>query len=151
MKLDGTYTFNAPREVVWATLQDPDALRACMPGVEQFEQTGPDDYRAVMRIGVGNIKGSYTSAIRVFDRREPEHYKLAVEARGTPGFVRGEATCDLSADASDRTTLTWSADGQVGGTIAAVGQRLLGGVARMTITQLFKAMDQQVQERRPPM
>ena len=144
MKLDGTYTFNAPRQAVWTTLQDPDALRACIPGVEKFDKTGPDEYEATMRMGVGAIKGSYTGKIRMFDLQEPSHYKLAIDARGTPGFVSGEATFDLAEDGPGKTTLTWVADGQVGGPVAAVGQRMLGGVAKMTVGQFWKAMESRV-------
>ncbi|MDE3078040.1 MAG: carbon monoxide dehydrogenase, partial [Chloroflexota bacterium] len=60
MNLDGTYTFNAPRKLVWDTLQDPEALRRAIPGVESFAQAGENEYQAKMKIGVASIKGSYT-------------------------------------------------------------------------------------------
>ena len=146
MKLDGSYTFNAPRDLVWDTLQDPEALKACIPGVETFEQTGPGEYQATMKIGVGSVKGTYSGKIRVFDEQRPSHYKLAVEAKGTPGFVRGEATFELAED-GDQTGMTWNADAQVGGTIAIVGQRMISGVAKMTVDQLWKAMEEQIKQR----
>jgi carbon monoxide dehydrogenase subunit G len=144
MKLDGSYTFNAPRQAVWTVLQDPEALKKCIPGVEKFEKVGADEYEATMRIGVGAVKGSYTGKIRMFDQQEPSHYKLAVDAKGTPGFVSGQAAFDLAEDGADKTILTWTADGQVGGAVAAVGQRMLGGVAKMTVGQFWKAMDDQI-------
>jgi uncharacterized protein len=147
MRLDGTYTFNAPRQKVWEVLQDPEALRACIPGVEKFDKIGADEYQVGMRMGVGAIKGSYTGKIRMFDLQQPEHYKLGIDARGTPGFVSGEATFDLAEDGPDKTTLTWGADGQVGGPVAAVGQRMLSGVAKMTVGQFWKAMDDQIKAR----
>jgi hypothetical protein len=147
MKLDGSYTFNAPRQLVWETLQDPEALRACIPGVETFEQIGPDEYQATMKIGVATIKGTYSSKIRVFDQQPPSHYKLAVDAHGGPGVVRGEGTFDLVEEGPDKTVLNWVADGQVGGTVAAVGQRMLGGVAKMTVGQLWKSMEEQIKAR----
>ena len=147
MKLDGAYSFEAPRQLVWDTLQDPESLKKCIPGVETFDQTGPDEYQAKMKIGVASIKGAYTSKIRVFDKQEPAHYKLGIDANGTPGFVRGEGTFDLVEDGPDKTTINWSADAQVGGLVAGVGQRMLGGVAKMTVGQLWKAMDGQIKER----
>ncbi len=147
MKLDGTYTFGAPRQAVWIVLQDPEALRTCIPGVEKFEKIGENEYEATMRIGVGAIKGTYTGKIRMFDQQEPIHYKLAIDAKGTPGFVSGEATFNLSEDGRDKTILNWSADGQVGGAVAAVGQRMLSGVAKMTVGQFWKAMDEKIQAR----
>jgi len=149
VKIDGVYTFQAPRQLVWNTVQDPEALRRCIPGVESFEQTGDDEYRATMKIGVGAIRGSYAGKIRIFDQREPEHYRLAVEAQGAAGFVRGEGSFDLIDQGPDQTELRWSADAQIGGTVAAVGQRMLGGVARMTVGQLWAALDAQVKARQP--
>ncbi|MEK7215559.1 MAG: carbon monoxide dehydrogenase subunit G [Chloroflexota bacterium] len=147
MKLDGVYTFHAPRQLVWETVLDPEALRRCIPGLETFEPAGQDEYAATMKIGVGSIKGSYSAKIRIFDLREPEHYKLSVEAKGTPGFVRGEGSFNLRADDAETTTLRWEADAQIGGAVAAVGQRMLGGVAKMTIGQLWVALDAQVKAR----
>jgi len=147
MKLDGTYTFEAPRKLVWDTLQDPEALRNAIPGVEAFEKIGPDEYNAKMKIGVAAIKGTYTSKIRVFDQQEPSHYKLSIDATGSPGFVKGEGTFELLEDGPDKTTINWSGDAQIGGLVAGVGQRMLGGVAKMTVGQLWKAMESQIKER----
>jgi carbon monoxide dehydrogenase subunit G len=147
MKLDGTYTFNAPRQAVWDVLQDPETLRATIPGVESFEAIGPDEYRATMRVGLGPIKGTYTGKIRVFDQQAPAHYKLSVDAQGGPGVVRGEGTFDLVEAGPDTTTLNWVADGQVGGTAAAVGQRMIVPAAKMMVNQFWKAMDDQVKAR----
>jgi len=148
MKLDGSYTFDAPRQVVWDTLQDPEALRKCIPGVEEFNETGPDQYQARMKIGVAAIKGMYSAKLRAFDQQAPSHYKLSIDANGTPGFVRGEGTFDLVEDAPDKTTVKWEADAQVGGLVAGVGQRMLSGVAKMTVGQLWKAMEDQIKEKK---
>jgi uncharacterized protein len=59
MRLDGTYTFDAPRQKVWEVLQDPETLRACMPGVDKFDKVGTDEYEMAMKVGVGAIKGTY--------------------------------------------------------------------------------------------
>jgi len=147
MELDGSYTFDAPRQLVWDTMQDPQALRNAIPGVESFDQTGPDEYTAKMKIGVGAIKGSYSGKIKLFDQQAPGHYKLSIDARGTPGFVRGEGTFDLLEDGPDKTTMNWSGKADVGGLIAGVGQRMLGGVAKMTVGQLWQAMERQIKER----
>jgi carbon monoxide dehydrogenase subunit G len=147
MKLDGTYTFDAPREVVWHTLQDPQALRNSIPGVEEFNEIGPDEYQARMKIGVASIKGTYSAKIRVFDKQPPTHYKLGIDANGTPGFVRGEGSFDLVEEQPGKTTVKWEADAQVGGLVAGVGQRMLSGVAKMTVGQLWKAMEGQIKEK----
>lgn len=147
MKLDGMHTFDAPRKLVWDTLQDPQSLRNAIPGVETFEQVGPDEYHAKVKIGVAAVKGTYTSKIRVFDQQEPTHYKLSIDANGPTGFVKGEGTFDLQEDGPDKTVVNWSGDAQVGGLVAGVGQRLLTPAAKMTVGQLWKAMDGQIKER----
>ena len=91
MKLDGSYTFDAPRKLVWDTMQDPEALRKSIPGVETFEQTAPNEYQAKMKIGVGAIKGSYGSKIKVFDQQEPSHYKLSIDATGRRALCAARA------------------------------------------------------------
>ena len=147
MKLDGSYTFDAPRQLVWDTMQDPEALRKAIPGVESFEQTAPNEYQAKMKMGVAAIKGTYNGKIKLFDQQEPSHYKLSIDASGTPGFVRGEGTFELVEDGPDKTTMNWSGDAQIGGLVAGVGQRMLGGVAKMTVGQLWKAIESQIKER----
>ena len=59
MKIEGSYTFNAPRERVWQVLQDPKIMAQCMPGCESMNQIGPDQYEAVMKVGVASVKGTY--------------------------------------------------------------------------------------------
>jgi uncharacterized protein len=83
----------------------------------------------------------------MFDQQEPSHYKLGIDARGGMGFVSGEATFDLAEDGADKTTLTWVADGQVGGLVATVGQRMISGVAKMEVGKFWKAMDDQIKAR----
>src|SRR5690349_14002621 len=67
MHLDGSYTFDAPRQRVWETLQSPTVISQCMPGCEKFEEIGQDRYEATMRIGIGPIKGTYTGRIHLRD------------------------------------------------------------------------------------
>ena len=143
MKLDGNYTFNAPAERVWALLLSPEALKSCVPGCEKLEQVGEDSYNATLKVGVASIRGTYNGKVRITDKNEPHSYTLHVEGSGGPGFVRGEAKISLQPD-GDTTQVTVNADGQVGGTVAGVGQRMLGGVAKMLMNQFFDCMCKQL-------
>jgi carbon monoxide dehydrogenase subunit G len=139
MKIEGTVDLPAPRDRVWAALLDPGLLAQAIPGCEALEAIGPDEYRAVMKVGVGPIKGTFEGKVRLFDLEAPDRYRMAVEGAGAPGFVRGEAAMRLE-DAPGGTRVGYDADVQVGGLVASVGQRMLGGVSRMMLDQFWTRM-----------
>ena len=85
MKIEGTYTLNAPRELVWNLMIDPDVLSRCVPGVQSLENMEGTSYKLTLKTGVGAIKGVYTGAIKLEDLREPEHYKMIVDGKGSAG------------------------------------------------------------------
>ena len=87
MKIEGTADLPAPRERVWAALQDPIVLAQAIPGCEALEAIGPGEYKAVMKVGVGPIKGTFEGKVRLFELDAPERYRMAVEGTGAPGFV----------------------------------------------------------------
>jgi carbon monoxide dehydrogenase subunit G len=142
VKLEGSYVFEAPRERVWALLMSPESLKQCIPGCESLEADGEDSFKAVMKVGVASIRGTYNGRVRMTDKQEPDSYTLNVEGSGGPGFVRGAAKVTLTAD-GENTRLMVDADGQVGGTVAGVGQRMLGGVAKMLMNQFFECLRKQ--------
>ena len=139
MKIEGTREIAAPREKVWAALLDPNTLAKAIPGCEGLEEIGPREYKAVMKVGVGAIKGTFEGKVRLSDLDAPNRYRMAVEGKGSPGFVRGDATMSLS-DIAAGTQVAYDADVQVGGLIASVGQRMLGGVSKMMLDQFFGRM-----------
>lgn len=139
MKLEGTTDIPAARERVWAAFLDPGVLAQAMPGCDQLEALGPGEYRAIMKVGVGAIKGTFEGTVRLTDLDPPNRYQMAVEGKGGPGFVRGQAAMALS-DIEGGTRVHYSADVQVGGLIASVGQRMLGGVSKLMLDQFFAKM-----------
>ena len=139
MKLQGAYDVPAPRQTVWDAFQDPAHLRQALPGCEKLEAVGPDEYKATMKVGVGGVKGTFEGKVRLAEKKPPESYKMAVEGSGGPGFIRGETLITLS-DADNGTRVAYSADVQVGGLIASVGQRMLGGVSKMLADKFFGKM-----------
>jgi carbon monoxide dehydrogenase subunit G len=139
VKLEGSSDIPAPRDRVWAAFLDPDTLAKAIPGCEKLEAVGEGEYKAVMKVGVAAIKGTFEGKVRLFDLEPPTRYRMAVEGSGGPGFVRGEAVMELS-DADGGTRVSYSAEVQVGGLIAGVGQRMLGGVSKMMLDQFFSRM-----------
>lgn len=144
MKLEGSYDMPVARQRVWEAFLDPEQLRQAIPGCEKLEAVGNDEYKATMKIGVGAVKGTFEGKVRLSDKKPPDSYRLAVEGSGGPGFIRGDTVITLS-DADGGTRVSFSADVQVGGLIAGVGQRMLGGVSKMMADQFFNRMGQLLQ------
>ena len=140
MKVEGNYTFSAPREQVWQILLDPDALARMMPGCESLKRVADNEYEAVLRIRVGPVDGTYTGKIVLDDLRPPEHYRMRVNGQGNAGFMQGEGTLDLE-EQNGNTLLKYRGETQVGGRVANVGQRLIGSVATRLINQGLKRLE----------
>ncbi len=139
MKIEGSADIPAPREKVWAAFLDPNILAQALPGCEKLEAIGEHEYKATMKVGVAAIKGTFEGKVKLSDLEPPNRYRMAVEGSGGPGFVRGDAGMQLS-DVEGGTKVSYDADVQVGGLIASVGQRMLGGVTKMMLDQFFTRM-----------
>jgi carbon monoxide dehydrogenase subunit G len=139
MKLEGTYDIPAPRTKVWEAFLDPEVLKQAIPGCDKLEAVGPDEYKATMKVGVGGVKGTFEGKVRLSDKQPPDAYTMAVEGSGGPGFIRGQTRITLT-EAGAGTHVAYTADVQVGGLIASVGQRMLGGVAKMMADKFFSRM-----------
>ena len=98
----------------------------------------------VVWVGVAAVKGTYQGKVSIADKEPPHRYRMLVEGSGGPGFVRGEARIELSAS-GEGTLVHVFGDGQVGGTVAGVGQRMLGGVAKMLMKQMFDCVKARVE------
>jgi uncharacterized protein len=144
MKLEGAYEVPAPRTKVWDAFQDPEQLKQAIPGCEKLEALGPDEYKATMKVGVGGVKGTFEGKVRLSDKNPPDSYRMSVEGSGGPGFIRGDTIITLT-DNGAGTRVSYTADVQVGGLIASVGQRMLGGVAKMMADKFFNRMGELLQ------
>jgi hypothetical protein len=145
MELTATYTFNAPVQRVWDVLMDTDAVASCLPGCRELRPIGDDRYEAELSVAVAAISGNFKATIALTDKVPPESYTLVVAGTGRPGFIRGQARVALSSD-GPRTTVNVIAQADAGGVIARVGQRLLEGVARMTMDRFYACLTKRVEE-----
>ena len=148
MKIEGVSEVPAPQDKVWAALLDPATLAKAIPGCEGLEEIGPGEYKAVMKVGVAAIKGTFEGRVKLMDLEPPNRYRMSVEGKGGPGFVKGEASMSLSPVDPDTTRVGYDADVQVGGLIASVGQRMLGGVSKMMLDQFFSRMSELLAEKK---
>ena len=143
MKVSGSYTFDLPAQKVWEALTDPAVLSGCIPGCSGLEAVGENQYQASLSVGVGPVRGSYNAKVSILDMVPPQSYRLVIEGTGPTGFAAGEANIKLI-DQGNQTTVEVDSDAQVGGTVARVGQRLMGSVAKMMMDQLFTCLKEKV-------
>ena len=139
MKISGSQIVPAARERAYALLQDPVVLAKCMPGVDHLAKTADDEYAMKMKMAIASVSGLFDGKVRITDRTFPDHFRLIVEGSGKVGFVKGEGLLTLTPEGAS-TQVAYDGDVQIGGTIAAVGQRLLDATARMLIRKFFEKL-----------
>ena len=137
MEIKGEYKIAAPREKVFAALNDPAVLQACIPGCESLEKVSDTEMKAKVRLRIGPVSASFSGKVTLSDIDPPNGYKISGEGQGgVAGFAKGGANVKL-ADDSGATVLTYDVDAQVGGKIAQVGARLIQGTAKKLADQFF--------------
>ena len=135
MKFSGTVDINAPRELVWAFLMDPDQVGPCGPGVETIEVVDETHFKAKAKVGIGFISARFSIDMEIAERDEQAVIKAHGQAPGSA--VDATATMALRDGDAGGTTMDWGADVLIGGTIASVGARLIEGTANKMIGQTF--------------
>lgn len=139
MNISESYTIQAERSKVWQLLMDPEVLAACIPGCQSLEPQGDGTYAAVLKIGIGPVKGTFTGKLTLKDIREPEEYTMLVDGQGGIGFVRGSGHLSLI-DLGGSTEVKIEGEANVGGTIAQIGSRMVGPASKMMMNQFFNAI-----------
>ncbi|MGH7673625.1 MAG: CoxG family protein [Gemmatimonadales bacterium] len=148
MIVDGSFTLQGPREVVWDLLHDPDVLVKTLPGGERLTRGDGDTYEGVMRVGVGPVTAArFSVTVQLRDKVPPERLHMDVDGRGGIGFTRGTAAVELVEQPGGATVIKYRAELQIGGRIAAVGQRLLDAAARHMTRAGLEALNRELQAR----
>ena len=148
LTVEGSFDFEAERGAVYEALLDPTVLASAMPGSQRLDRVAPDRYRGVMKVGLGPVSAAeFVLAVSIRDAVPGEGYQLVVDARGALGFVAGNASVQLVDRSGGGTAMRYRADLHVGGTIAAVGQRLLDSAGRVMSAQGLKALNRQLKHR----
>jgi carbon monoxide dehydrogenase subunit G len=136
VKVSGAYRLAMPRERAYALLQDPLILARCMPGCESLEKIGEDEYAMRMTMALAAVSGKFDGKVRITEAQPPVQFRLTVEGAGKIGFMKGGGLLTLS-EADGATDVRYEGEVNVGGTIAAVGQRLIDTTAKMMIKRFF--------------
>ncbi len=140
MKITGSYTVPVPREKAYILLQDPDILAKCMPGTQSLNKIGEDHYEMKMKMMIAALSGSFDGKVRLTDQNPPDSFRLLMEGAGKIGFVRGDGLLKLSSNGDSTTKVDYEGEVHVGGTMAAVGQRLLDSTSKMIIRKFFEKL-----------
>jgi len=137
MDMSGEYRIPAPRQTVWEALNDPEVLKASLPGCEQFEKAGENAFTARVRAKVGPVSARFNGKVNLLNLEPPQGYRIEGEGQGgAAGFAKGGATVTLTEQGTD-TVLTYEANASVGGKLAQIGSRLIDGAARKTADDFF--------------
>jgi carbon monoxide dehydrogenase subunit G len=151
MKLDinGEEKFDVGIDALWCALNDPAVLQTCIPGCKEMIPEGEDKFKLVLDLKVASVGGSFEGAIALSDKQPPANCKITVSGSGTLGHGEGQATFSL-APTDGGTTMTYAGEGEIGGLVAGVGQRILKGVAKHLIKQFFAALRRELAAAPPP-
>jgi len=128
----------APPPIVWAALNDPDALKESLPGCESLERIDESTWKATVAAKVGPVSARFSGTMKIVESNPPDGYTLRFEGQGgAAGFANGEARVTLTPAENNATTLSYDVKAQVGGKIAQIGSRLIDGAAAKIADQFF--------------
>lgn len=137
MDMSGEERIAAKREVVWAALNNPEILKACIPGCQSLEMSSPTEMSATVKIKIGPVSATFSGDVTLSDLNPPEGYKISGEGKGgIAGFAKGGAEVKLTED-GDETILAYTVDAQIGGKLAQLGSRLIDSSAKKLAGQFF--------------
>lgn len=139
MEMTGEQLIPVGQQKVWTALNDPEVLKACIPGCDTIEKVSDNEYKIGMTAAVGPVKAKFAGKLTLQDLNPPNSYALAFEGSGgAAGFGKGGAKVSLTPEGPSATKLAYSATAQVGGKLAQVGARLIDGVAKKMADDFFK-------------
>ena len=137
MQMSGEYRIEAPREAVWAALNDPEVLKQAIPGCEEIEKISDTELAAKVKIKVGPVSAKFSGAVTLSDLDPPKGYTISGEGKGGPaGFAKGGAKVRLEEDGA-ATILYYDVEARVGGKLAQIGSRLIDATAKKMANDFF--------------
>lgn len=155
MEMQASRALPASQQQAWDALNDPEMLKACIPGCDKLEATGDGQYAVGMAVKIGPVSAKFKGKLQVSDLVPPESYQLAFDGQGgVAGFGKGQAQVRLEALPDDALgqpccELHYSVNATVGGKIAQLGQRLIDGAAKGMAEDFFRRFDEELRLRHP--
>jgi carbon monoxide dehydrogenase subunit G len=144
MEMTGEQLVPAAQQDTWNALNDPEVLKACVPGCESIERLGADEYQVLMVARVGPVSAKFKGKLALSDIRPPTSYSISFEGQGgAAGFAKGSAQVRLAAE-GQATRLSYSAKANVGGKLAQIGSRLVDAAAKKVADDFFKTFNEKL-------
>jgi carbon monoxide dehydrogenase subunit G len=145
MDLKDEIVIEAPRDVVYAALNDAEILKACIPGCEELEKHSDTDLEALVVLKIGPVKAKFRGKVTLHPENPPETFSLKGEGNGgAAGFAKGGADVTLE-DHAEGTLLRYDAHADIGGKLAQLGSRLVQGTAKKLSAKFFDNFKQKVE------
>lgn len=149
MDMQASRQLGVTQQQAWDALNDPEVLKACIPGCERIESTGENQYGLGVALKIGPVSAKFAGKIRLSDIKPPQSYTLSFDGQGgAAGFGKGSAQVSLLPNAGG-CELAYTVHAQVGGKVAQLGQRLIDGAAKGMAEDFFKRFDDEMQRRHP--
>ena len=143
--IEGEETITAPIQKVWEALNDPEILKACIPGCQSLEKKSPTELEATIVLKVGPIKATFAGEVTLKNLNPPNSYTIAGEGKGgIAGFAKGGADVTLTATSPTETVLKYAAQADVGGKIAQLGSRLIASTSKKLAGEFFSSFNAKV-------
>jgi carbon monoxide dehydrogenase subunit G len=144
MEMKGEQLVPAPQQKVWEALNDPQVLKACIPGCETIDRSAENEYMVAMVSRVGPVSAKFKGKLTLSDVRPPDSYSLSFEGQGGPaGFAKGGASVRLSPEGSS-TRLSYDVKANVGGKLAQIGSRLIDAAAKKVADDFFRNFNERL-------
>lgn len=144
MELNGDILIGAPREKVWAGLNDPEILTRCIPGCETMEATSPTERTARVAVKIGPVRARFVGHVRMEDIRPNEGCVLRFQGSGgAAGMAKGHSNVELT-DEAGGTRLRYTAQAAIGGKLGQVGGRMIDAASKQMADQFFTAFNEQM-------
>ncbi|RIK96676.1 MAG: carbon monoxide dehydrogenase [Proteobacteria bacterium] len=145
MQMNDSQRIPASQDKVWAALNDPEVLKACIPGCQTLDMTAPNEMISTVVLKVGPVKASFGGKVTLSEIDAPNGYRISGEGSGgVAGFAKGGAVVRLEAESDDVTILHYTVEAQVGGKIAQLGGRLIDSTAKKLASQFFDSFAEKV-------
>ena len=141
MDMQGNRQLAVSQQQAWDSLNDPEILKACIPGCEKFEKVAENEYAVTVAVKIGPVSAKFNGKVKLADIQAPVSYALQFEAQGgVAGFGQGESKVELI-PLEGGCELRYTVHSKVGGKIAQLGQRLIDGVAKSLAEDFFKRFE----------
>ena len=146
MEMNGSHIIPADRQTVWEALNNPDVLRACIPGCQELEMSSPTEMSAVVVTKIGPVKATFKGDVTLENLNPPQSYTISGEGKGgIAGFAKGGADVTL-AEVEGGTRLDYAVDAKVGGKLAQLGSRLIDSTANKLAAEFFNNFSDHVSD-----